>query len=102
MPESPCLIADRQELERPWSPAHVHAPRGDESFVAVPSLADAIELAHRNRVSLASGSADIQGRDLAVLRRWARCEVYRAAREYTAALYKGLAPTSHQHAERSA
>src|SRR5437868_4513535 len=80
-----CLL-DRPQLERPWSRAHVHAPRGDESYVAVPPLTDAIALAHCNRERLAAGGADIQGRNLALVRRWARSEVYRAAREYTAKL----------------
>src|SRR5579872_5459714 len=103
MPEIPCLLDDRPQLERPWSAAHVHAPRDDGSFVAVPPLADAIELAHQNRERLAAAGADLQGRDLPMIRRWARHEVYRAAREYTALLSRGLArETADQPPERSA
>jgi hypothetical protein len=86
MPEIPCLLENRRQLERPWSSAHVRAPAGDESVVAVPPLAEAIELAHGNHERLATAGADIQGRDLAMIRRWARSEVYRAAREYTVGL----------------
>jgi|GEM_PF-150452 len=86
MPEIDCLLENDPQLERPWSPAHVRAPRGDESYVAQPPLADAIELAHRNNERLAAASVNIQGRDLAMIRRWARSEVYRAASEYTARL----------------
>jgi hypothetical protein len=80
----------------------VHAPRGDKSFVAVPPLADAIELARRNRECLASASADIQGKKLTMLRRWARSAVYRAALEYTALLSKGWAHAWEQPVDRSA
>jgi hypothetical protein len=86
MPETACLLENRPQLERPWNAAHVRAPDGDESFVAVPPLADAIELAHANHERLATACADIQGRSLAMIRRWARSEVYRAAREYTVGL----------------
>src|SRR5579863_9911800 len=102
MPEIDCLLENRPQLERPWSPAHVRAPRGDESFVAQPALADAIELAHRNHERLAAACADIQGRDLAMLRRWARSEVYRAARDYTSRLTAGQQEHLHEHVERSA
>ncbi|HEY2251037.1 MAG TPA: hypothetical protein VGH74_08245, partial [Planctomycetaceae bacterium] len=77
-----------------------------------PPLADAIELAHRNHECLAVAGANIQGRNLAMIRRWARGEVYRAAREYTAKLTAGKnAPGKNvpgqkkqreQHVERSA
>ena len=86
MPETACLLENRPQLERPWNAAHVRAPGGDESFVAVPPLADAIELAHGNHERLATACADIQGRNLAMIRRWARSEVYQAAREYTVRL----------------
>ena len=89
MPETPCLFEKRPPLELPWNAAHVRAPGGDESFVAVPPLADAIELAHGNHERLATACSDIQGRDLAMIRRWARGEVYRAAREYTKKLTAG-------------
>jgi hypothetical protein len=102
MPETPCLLADRPPLERPWSRKHVHAPGDDESFVAVPPLAGAIDLAHCNRERLAAGGADIQGRDLAMIRRWARSEVYRAAREYTARITQGLGGAKEEHVDRSA
>ena len=103
MPQIPCLLENRPQLERPWSRTHVYAPRGDESFVTAPPLADAIELAHRNRERLAAGGADIQGRDLAMIRRWARSEVYRAAREYTAELAGGSTGRGREeHVDRSA
>jgi len=83
-PETPCL--EPCPLERPWSRAQVHAPRGDETFVAAPALADAARLAEANRERLSSAGCDVQGRDLAAIRRWARIEVHRAAREYTRGL----------------
>lgn len=89
MSEISCLLEKRPQLERPWSPEHVRAPHGDESFVAVPPLAEAIELARNNHQRLTVAGADIQGRELAMIRRWARSEVYRAACEYTARLTAG-------------
>jgi len=86
-PESPCL--EPCPLERPWSRAHVHAPRGDETFVSAPALADAARLAEANRERLSAAGCDVQGRDLAAIRRWARIEVHRAAREYTRGLLAG-------------
>ncbi len=67
----------------------MRAPQGDESFVAVPPLNDALGLALRNHERLARARADIQGRDFAAVRQWARREVLRAAREYTAVLAAG-------------
>lgn len=86
MPETPCLVETACPLEPPWGRAHVRAPRGDESFVAVPPLNDALERAHCNRERLAMARADIQGRDFAAVRQWARRNVLRAARDYTAGL----------------
>ncbi len=83
MPETHILIDPPCPLERPWSAVHVRAPQSDESFIAVPPLADAIEIAHRNRDCLGAARADIQGRDLSAIRRWARRSVLQAAREYT-------------------
>ncbi|HLJ10450.1 MAG TPA: hypothetical protein VKU82_04640 [Planctomycetaceae bacterium] len=88
MPE-PCLVEPACSRERPWSAIHVRAPRGDESFVAVPPLSEALELAHRNHERLAEAKAGVQGRTLASIRQWARQEVYQAAREYTAGLVAG-------------
>lgn len=87
--ETCCLIEPACPLERPWSREHVHAPRADETFVAAPPLARAIELARRNSAGLATGLADVQGRKLTALREWTRREVYRAAREYTTGLLEG-------------
>ncbi len=86
MIETDTLIDSPCPLERPWSAAHVRAPRGDESFVAVPPLADAAEVALRNRECLGAAQVDIQGKELAVLRRWAKHAVVEAAGEYTARL----------------
>jgi len=86
MPETNTLIDPPCPLERPWSAVHVRAPKNDESFIAVPPLADAIETSHRNRDCLGAARADIQGRDLSVLRDWARRTVLEAAREYTTRL----------------
>ena len=108
MTEIPCLLENRPQLERPWSRTHVHAPRDDESSVAVPPLATAIELAHCNRERLANSGIDVQGRGLAMIRRWARSEIYRAAREYTVGLsdagLSGARATgdADNHADRSA
>src|SRR6516164_7333562 len=86
MPETCTLIEPPCPLERPWSRRHVHAPRGDESFVADPPLRDAMSIARKNGERLAEARVDVQGRGLGVLREWARREVLRAAREYTAEL----------------
>jgi hypothetical protein len=86
MSETCTLIEPPCSLERPWSRRHAHAPRGDESFVADPPLAEARAIAHRNGAGLAGAKVDIQGRELGFLRHWARREVLRAAREYTTAL----------------
>jgi hypothetical protein len=82
-------------LERAWSGVHVRAPHADETFVAVPPLSGAIEIAHRNRDRLATAEADIQGRSLAVIRQWARREVLNAARDYTAGLIGAAGPEAH-------
>src|SRR5437762_3354647 len=85
----PCLLESSSSLERPWSAKHVHAPRADGTFVAVPPLAEAVAVAHRNRDCLAAARTDIQGRDLASIRTWARREVVSAARRYTPELLAG-------------
>jgi hypothetical protein len=89
MPETATLIDPPCPLERNWSSAHVHAPRGDEAFVARPLLEEARQIARRNREQLGVARANVQGRELAVLRQWARREVLHAAREYTASLSAG-------------
>lgn len=86
MPETGCLIESPCPLERPWNRVHVHAPRGDGSFVSAPQLSEAVEVAHRNRDSLMGASADIQGKSLAQIREWARRDLYQAASKYTAQL----------------
>jgi len=86
MSEITCLIEPVPPLESPWSRSHVHAPHGDETYVAVPALNEAIDAAHRNHERLGASRVDIQGRELSMLRRWARREVYRAACEFTAQL----------------
>ncbi len=92
MPETCTLIEPPCSPERPWSRRHVHAPRGDESFVADPPLAQAVAIAHRNGERLAAARVDVQGRELGLLRQWARREVLRAAREYTAELLSAEVP----------
>ncbi|MGE5194871.1 MAG: hypothetical protein ACM3U2_20455, partial [Deltaproteobacteria bacterium] len=92
MPETCTLIEPPCPLERPWSRRHVRAPRGDETFVADPPLADAMEIAHRNRERLGEACADVQGRELGIVRQWARREVLRAAGEYTAELLSAEVP----------
>ena len=89
MTETECLFDSSRALERAWNRAPVHAPRGDESLLAVPPLADAAEIARRNHALLQDSSRDIQGRPLAHVRSWARREIYRAARDYTAELLGG-------------
>jgi hypothetical protein len=89
MPETATLIEPPCPLERPWSSAHVRAPRGDEAFVAQPPLREARQIAHRNREHLLTARADVQGRELTALRQWARREILRAAREYMAGLSAG-------------
>jgi hypothetical protein len=86
MIEMPTLVTSPCPQERPWSAAHVHAPDSDESFVAVPDVALAVAIAHRNRDLLGTARADIQGKDLAVVRRWARRSVLAAANDYTTRL----------------
>ena len=92
MTETCTLIEPPCPLERPWSRRHVHAPRGDESFVADPPLAEARAIAHGNGANQAGAKADIQGRELGFLRQWARREVLRAARDYTATLLSAEVP----------
>ena len=89
----PCLLESSSSLERPWSARHVHAPRADGTFVAVPPLAEAAAIAQRNRECLAAARTDLQGRDLASIRAWARREVVDAARRYTKELLSGEVPT---------
>lgn len=89
MSESPCLIEPACPLERPWDRARIHAPREDGTFIAVPPLAEARELARRNSELSAAARSNVQGRELATLRRWARVEVLRSAREYTRELLAG-------------
>ncbi len=101
MPEIDCLLEKQPQLERPWSSDHVRAPRGDESIVAQPALAEATELAHRNHECLAAAGADIQGRDLTLIRRWARKEVYQAARDYTSRLEALPQEQSEKRVDRS-
>src|SRR5262249_37727481 len=60
-----------------------------ESFVACPPLATAAEIAESNSTRLQTADIDIQGRELGFLRQWARREVLRAARRYTAELREG-------------
>lgn len=71
-------------LDRPWHRHTLRAPHDDEAVLAVPPLADAAELARRNAELLRGADLDIQGQPLSQLRDWARREVCRAAREYTA------------------
>jgi hypothetical protein len=82
-------VPSNRPAERQWSREHIRAPRGDESFVAQPELSSAVELARRNRAGLAAAAIDVQGKNFALLRRWARHEVYRAARDYTGRLVPG-------------
>ncbi len=82
-------VPSDRPVERLWSREHIRAPHGDESFVAQPELSGAVELAHRNRERLAAAAIDVQGKNFALLRRWARHEVYRAARDYTGQLVPG-------------
>src|SRR6266700_3581860 len=89
MPESATLMEPSCPLERPWSGAHVRAPRGDEAFVAQPPLEEARQIAHRNGEQLGAARANVQGRELTTLRQWARREIFQAAREYTAGLLAG-------------
>lgn len=81
-------------LERLWSREHIRAPRGDESFVAQPPLSEAVDLAHGNHERLAVAKIDIQGKSLAVLRRWARHDVLRAACDYTGRIVPGATSAS--------
>src|SRR5262245_45698017 len=83
MPETDCLTELPCPLERPWSRVQVRAPRGDEEFVAIPPLSEALELAHRNRDELAEADVDVQGRTFLALREWTRREVHHAAVNYT-------------------
>jgi hypothetical protein len=76
-------------MERPWSREHIRAPRGDESFVANPELSRASDSANRNHDLLADAGVEVQGKSLAELRRWARYEVYAAARDYTRCITGG-------------
>ena len=71
---------------------HVHAPRADASYVAIPPLADATAIAQRNRECLAAARIDLQGCDLSSIRAWARREAIGAARTYTAGLLAGELP----------
>ncbi len=101
MPETRCSTKDPLPLERPWSREHVHASRGDEKYVAVPPLADAVELAHRNRERLATSCIDVQGRELSTIRRWARREVLREARQYTDGLLSEAPLERHAEFDKS-
>ena len=87
-------IPSDRPVERQWSREHIRAPHGDESFVAQPSLAGAVELAHANRERLSASDIDIQGKPFSLLRRWARHEVYRAARDYTGQILPDAASPS--------
>lgn len=73
----------------------MHAPRADGTFVAVPPLAEAATIAQRNRECLAAARTDLQGRDLASIRAWARREVIDAARRYTNELLSCEVPAQH-------
>jgi hypothetical protein len=86
MAEAPCMLDLPPASERPWQRTRVRSPRGDESYVAVPSLPEAAPLAAMNGDRLATTTAMIQGRSLAVLREWTRREALTAAAEYTADL----------------
>lgn len=78
------MVEPQPVADQPWNRHHIRAPRGDETLCAVPDLADAAELARRNNDRLQSLPQEIQGRSLADVRDWARREVFRAARKYTA------------------
>jgi hypothetical protein len=82
-------IPSDPSLERPWNREHIHAPRVDQSFVAQPALSEAVALAHRNHEQLAAADVNVQGKSLSLLRRWARCELYRAACDYTQRIVPG-------------
>ncbi|MBI3864915.1 MAG: hypothetical protein HY290_23815 [Planctomycetia bacterium] len=91
MPLTLTPLSSDRPLERPWSREHVRAPHVDGAFVAQPLLSQAIDLANHNRHRLAErgGGIGVQGKDLASLRRWARIEVFRAARDDTGLLVPG-------------
>lgn len=61
----------------------LRVPREDQSLYAVPALENAERLAQNNNDSLSAANVDIQGRSLSALRKWARTEMCRAARDYT-------------------
>lgn len=69
-----------------WSPRRLEVPRANRSLLCEPPLEEAVPLADRNSDQLDREDVDLQGRPLNRLRRWARKECLRAAREYTAFL----------------
>lgn len=71
--------------DRRAEPVRIRAPREDRSSVAVPPLVDSIEVARQNAEELAAAKLSFCGKSLPDLRRWARQEAHRAAREYTSA-----------------
>lgn len=83
MIERSLMVEPTSVPDQPWKRQHVRAPRGDETWCAVPDLADASELARSNHEWLQKLDVHVQGRPLAELRDWARREVLRAARTYT-------------------
>lgn len=85
MLEVAAIPETNSSTERRAEPVRIRAPREDRTTVAIPLLANAIDVARRNAEELAAAKLSFCGKSLPELRRWARQEAHRAAREYTSA-----------------